>query len=181
MCAYYTEHLLKKHELARIGTRLPASSSALATFAGTSDHRRLLEATGPYSPAAASVAAIGDDLAVRVFAGAADPIELPRSPAGGAPSPGQTALVSMIMLRNPDPGTARQIASRAAPSKKEAKASPVQVELVIWADRGGRRHVADPSQGVKAWAKSDLISWGCSVWPSAPSPVPSAAVACTAS
>ena len=55
--AYYTEHLLKKHELARIGTGLPASSSALATFAGTSDPRRLLAATAPYSPAAASVAA----------------------------------------------------------------------------------------------------------------------------
>jgi hypothetical protein len=89
--------------------------------------------------------------------------------------------MSMIVLRYPDPGTAKQIASRAAPkSKKEAQASPVQVELVIRADRAGRRHVADPSQGVKAWAKSDLISWGCSVWPSVPSPVPSAAVACTA-
>lgn len=30
--AYYTEHLLKKDELARIGTRLPASSSALVTL-----------------------------------------------------------------------------------------------------------------------------------------------------
>lgn len=107
------------------------------------------------------MAAIGDDLAARVFAGATDPIELPRSPAGGALPPDQTTLVSMIMLRYPDPGTARQIASRAArTSKKEADASPVQVELVIWADRGGRRHVADPSQGVQAWAKSDLISWG---------------------
>jgi len=159
--AYYTEHLLRKNELARIGTRLPASSSALATFAETSDPRRLLKATAPYSPAAASMAAIGDDLAARVFAGATDPIELPRSPAGGALPPSQTTPVSMIMLRYPDPATARQIASRAAPtSKKEADASPVQVELVIWADRDGRRHVADPSQGVKAWAKSDLISWG---------------------
>ena len=63
------------------------------------------------------------------------------------------------MVRYPDPGTARQIAARAAPkSKKEA--SPVQVELVIWAGRDGRRHVADPAQGVKAWATSDVISWG---------------------
>jgi hypothetical protein len=52
--AYYTEHLLKKHELARIGTRLLANSSALATFAETNDPRRLLEATAPYSPAAAT-------------------------------------------------------------------------------------------------------------------------------
>ena len=83
--AYYTEHLLRKDELTRIGARLPASSSALVTFAETRDPRSLLKA---------------------------------------------------------------------------AAASPVQVELVIWADSGGRRHVADPSQGVKAWAKADLISWG---------------------
>ena len=159
--ACYTEHLLSKDELARIGTRLPASSSALVTWAGTSEPRRLLKATAPYSPAAASVAAIGADLPARVFADTADPIELPRSPAEGALPSGQAAPVSMILLRYPDPGTARQIASRAAPkSKKEANATPVQVELVIWADRGGRRHVADPSQGAKAWAKSDVISWG---------------------
>jgi hypothetical protein len=67
----------------------------------------------------------------------------------------------MIMLRYPGTGTAKQIAAKAGPtSKKATAASPVQVELVIWADPGGRRHVADPSQGVKAWAKSDLISWG---------------------
>jgi len=157
--AYYTEHLLRKDELARIGSHLPASSSALVTFARTRDPRSLLKATAAHAPATASVAAIGDDLAVRAFAGATDPIELPRSPGGGAISPSQTAPTSMIMLRYPSTGTARQVASQAAPSSKKA-ASPVQVELVIWADPGGRRHVADPSQGVKAWAKSDLVSWG---------------------
>ena len=61
--------------------------------------------------------------------------------------------VSMILVRYPDPGTARQVASRAAPESKKA-ASPVQVELVIRAGRDGRRHVADPAQGVKAWARA---------------------------
>lgn len=159
--AYYTEHLLTKDELASIGTGFPASSSALVTWAATIDPRRLLAATVPCSPAAASVAAIGEDLAARVFAGAAGPVELPRGLAGGALPPGQATLVSMIMLRYPGPGTARQIASRAAPKpKKEAEASPVQVELVIWADRGGRRHAADPAQGAKAWAESNVVSWG---------------------
>jgi hypothetical protein len=159
--AYYTEHLLRKDELARIGGRLPASSSALATFAETRDPRSLLKTTAAYAPTAASVAAIGDGLTARVFAGAADPIELPHSHPGDALSPSQAAPVSMILLRYPDPGTARQVASRAAPkSKKDAASGPVQVELVIWADRGGRRHVVDPSQGVAAWAKSDLVSWG---------------------
>jgi hypothetical protein len=73
--------------------------------------------------------------------------------------PGQTAPTSMILLRYPDPGTARQVAAKEAPPSKKA-AGPVQVELVIWVGRDGRRHVADPSQGVKAWAKSDLVSWG---------------------
>jgi len=75
--AYYVEHLARKNELTRIGAQLPASSSALATFAETRDPRSLLKTTAAYSPTAASVAAIGDDLAARVFAGAADPIELP--------------------------------------------------------------------------------------------------------
>jgi len=159
--AYYTEHLLRKDELARIGARLPANSSALVTFAETRDPRSLLKATAAHAPATASVAAIRDDLGARVFAGANDPIEVSRSSGQGAIPLSQSAPTSMIMLRYPGTGTAKQVAARAAPtSKKAAAASPVQVELVIWADRGGRRHVADPSQGMKAWAKSDLISWG---------------------
>jgi membrane associated rhomboid family serine protease len=159
--AYYTEHLLRKDELARIGAQLPASSSALVTFAKSSDPRSLLKATADHAPAAASVAAVDDDLGARVFAGPTDPIEVSRSPGGGVIPPGRTAPTSMIMLRYPSTGTAKQVAAKAAPtSKKAAAASPVQVELVIWADSNGRRHVADPSQGVKAWAKADLISWG---------------------
>ena len=159
--AYYTEHLLRKDELARIGARLPANSSALVIFAESSDPRSLLKAAAAHAPVTASVAAVGDDLGARVFAGATDPIEVSRSPGGGVIPPGQTAPTSMIMLRYPGTGTAKQIAAKAAPtSKKAAAASPVQVELVIWADPGGRRHVADPSQGVKAWAKADLVSWG---------------------
>jgi hypothetical protein len=159
--AYYTEHLLRKDELARIGARLPANSSALVIFAESSDPRSLLKATAAHAPATASVAAVDDDLGARVFAGATDPIEVSRSTGGGAILPGQTAPTSMIMLRYPSTATAKQVAAKAAPtSKKAAAASPVQVELVVWADPSGRRHVADPSQGVKAWAKSDLVSWG---------------------
>jgi len=159
--AYYTEHLLRKDELTRIGSRLPANSSALVIFAESSDPRSLLKATAAHASATASVAAVDDDLGARVFAGATDPIEVSRSSGGGVIPPGQTAPASMIMFRYPSADTAKQIAAKAAPtSKKAAAASPVQVELVIWADSGGRRHVADPSQGVKAWAKSDLISWG---------------------
>ena len=157
--AYYTEHLLRKDQLVRIGARLPANSSALITFAETTDPRSLLTAAAAHGPVTASAAGIGDDLTARVFAGATDPIEMPSRPEGAAITPSQATPTSMILLRYPDPGTAGQVASRAAASSKKAAGS-VQVELVIWADSGGRRHVADPSQGVKAWAKSDLISWG---------------------
>ena len=157
--AYYTEHLLRKDELTRIGARLPASSSALLAFAAMTYPRRLLKATAAQGLATASVAGIGDDLTAGVFAGAADPIELPPGPEGATITPGQTAPLSMILLRYPDPGTAGEVAAKAAPPSKKA-AGPVQVELVIRIDRNGRRHVADPSQGVKAWAKADLVSWG---------------------
>src|SRR5262249_15292056 len=66
--AYYTEHLLRKNELARIGAQLPASSSALVIFAETRDPGSLLKATTAQSPATASLAAIGSDLAARGFA-----------------------------------------------------------------------------------------------------------------
>ena len=36
---------------------------------------------------------------------------------------------------------------------------PLQVELVLHADRDGRRHVADPTLGVAATARSSLIGW----------------------
>src|SRR5215469_8299231 len=110
--AYYTEHLLRKDELARIGTRLPASSSALLTFAETTDPRSLLKATAAHAPATASVAAVDDDLGALVFAGATDPNEVSRSPGGGVIPPGQTAPTSMILLRYPSTGTAKQVAAR---------------------------------------------------------------------
>lgn len=158
--AYYTEHLLRKDDLARIGARLPASSSALVTFARTADPRGLLKAAAAHGPATASVAGIGDDLAARVFAGTDFPVEVPHGAEGAAITPTQSALLSMIVLRYPDPGTAGQVAAKAAPTSKKA-AGPVQVEAVIRVDRDGRRHVVDPgSQGVKAYAMSDLVSWG---------------------
>ena len=43
--SYYGARYLTKSELARIGSRLPAESSALVMWAGTKDARRPLEAT----------------------------------------------------------------------------------------------------------------------------------------
>jgi uncharacterized membrane protein len=157
--AYYTEHLLKKDELARIGAQLPAGSSALFTVAETNDARGLLKAAAQHEPVTASVLDIGDDLTGRVFAGWIDPVEVPSRPVGDQTMPAGTVPLTMILARYPDPATARDVASRAASVAKES-ANAVQVELVVRVDRDGRRHVADPSQGVKAWAESDLVSWG---------------------
>ncbi|HEY7010478.1 MAG TPA: hypothetical protein VH395_16125 [Jatrophihabitantaceae bacterium] len=154
--AYYTEHLLRKDELARIGAHLPADSSALLTVAETPDPRGLLTAVAAHRPDTASVAGIGDDFTARVFAGVAEPVELPSRPEGAAVTTSEVAPTSMILVRYPDPGTAAEVAARVAPGTEKT----VQIEMVIRVDQDGRRHVADPSQGVKAWAKSDLISWG---------------------
>jgi hypothetical protein len=68
--------------LTRIGAQLPAGSSALVTFAETRDSRGLLKATVAHGPATASVAAIGEDLGARVFAGATDPSKSRAAPGG---------------------------------------------------------------------------------------------------
>jgi hypothetical protein len=157
--AFYAEHLLRRDELTRIGARLPAGSSALLTFATTSDPRGLVRAAAAHGPTTASVAGIGEDLEARVFAGGAEPVEMPVHAEASAVTPTGSAPTSLILMRYPDPGAARQVASQAAPSK-EQEAVPVQVELVIRDDGHGRRHVADPSQGVRAWARADVVSWG---------------------
>jgi hypothetical protein len=69
------------------------------------------------------------------------------------------ALLSMIVLRYSDPKAARQAASRIATDGAQAMNHP-EVELVIETDRSGRRHVTDPTHGVAAWARADIISWG---------------------
>ena len=147
--AYVSEHVLTKAELARIGKQLPAQSSALLLFTETSEPQRLLEATTSHAPSVASMAIIGDDLTTHVFADPSDHL-LPRD---------EKALLSMILLRYPDPHSARQVASRIAAGRTQGL-NPPDIELVIETDRSGHRHVTDPSHGAAAWARSDLLSWG---------------------
>lgn len=157
--AYYTEHLLRKDELVRVGARLPASSSVLFTVARTSNARGLLTAAGSHGPTTASAVAVDDQLGARAFVGATNPIEVPAHRDGATTISGEDAPTSMVLVRYPDAGAAKDVAAHATPPSKKT-AGPVQVELVIRVDRNGRRHVADPSQGVKAWANSDIVSWG---------------------
>jgi hypothetical protein len=155
---YALEHIPTKAQLARIGARLPVRTSALLTFAETSDPGGMLAAAAACAPVVASAAAIGEDLAAEVLTPITDS-QQPPHPAGRAGLPSQPALLSMIVFRYPGPGAARQVATRIAADNAQAKHLP-QVELVLSTDRSGRRHVADPSHGVAAMARSDVISWG---------------------
>jgi uncharacterized membrane protein len=151
---YFIRHLTKS-ELARIGTGLPAESSALAMWVGTKDARRVLEASATQKPSVASVAAIGADLTTQVFTGPTDPVDLPHASSNAMDD---KTVLNMVMLRYPKPATAKQMASH--PPAEEGAGLSLEVEMVIRSDADGHRHVSDPDLGVWARAKSTLRSWG---------------------
>jgi len=155
---YYSVHHVSEAELASIGTHMPANSSALIEFVETSDPRRLVASTAGHRPSAASAAVIAPALDATVFAGADNPLEVSHSSGSQVIAANETALMSMIVLRYPDVDTARQTAARIAKTKSGG-ANP-QIELIIKVDPNGHRHVTDPKFGPKAWAKSDIVSWG---------------------
>jgi uncharacterized membrane protein len=157
--AYVTEHLLAKDELSRIGRHLPAPSSALVLYARTSEPKRVLEASAPAGPTVGSVAVVGGDLSTDVYAGVVSPLEVSHRAPGAPPSIDQASLTSMVLLRYPDPKAASRVAAEGAQHPATGR-HRLQTELVVATDAGGRRHVADPSHGVWAMAKSDIISWG---------------------
>lgn len=158
--AYYTEHLLKKDELRRIGGQLPGDSSAIAAFAAAGDARQLLAATAACEPAQASVAAIGLDLSAKVLAGAVMPVESSSAPPGGGQLPAHRgSALSMLLLRYRGEGTARRELARNHAGHRE-DGQQVETELIFEAPDKGRLKVSDPTQGTWTFAKSDLVSWG---------------------
>ena len=157
--AYFSEHVLRKSELARIGAGLGPGTSALIITAETSDPQNLLGASAAYAPSAASVAVIAPDLTARVFSGSEAAIELPHDAPGAAIAVDQASLLRMLLLRYPDPKTAGKVAAsvtKAAPTGGRS----LQVELVIENDGDGHRHVTAPASGTAAMARSDVVSWG---------------------
>ena len=64
---YYSEHLLTKDELKRLGSRLPAGSSAIFAWLRTADPRRILSSAASFQPVTASVAAVTADLSAQVY------------------------------------------------------------------------------------------------------------------
>lgn len=157
--AYLFEHLLTKSELARLGQRLAADSSALLTYARTSDAKRFLEASASASPTKGSVATVDADLGARVYAGTGAAVGLPHGASHRRATANQTRALSMILCRYPELKAATQVAKNLPRAKTSARGAP-RVELVIETEHDGRRRVTDPTHGTAAMARSDVKSWG---------------------
>ena len=140
--AYYTEHLLTKDELKRIGGRLPGNSSAIVAFVRGTDPRRVLSATASFEPATASAAAIGADLSAQAYSGASNPLETSATPAGAAPTAAtdQAVELSMLVVRFVGEHAARQALGNSGSARHQDQKAP-QVELVIETNEHGRRRV----------------------------------------
>jgi uncharacterized membrane protein len=151
--AYFTEHVLSKSELKRIGENMGPDTSALAIWAEAADAERQLSATAQLKPATASVAVIADDLSAKVFAGATTQ----SSTTGTDESPqATTSMLSMLLFRYPAEHAARAVL-KASPT---AGGDAPQVELVFESEKSGKRRVVSPATGVAGMAKSDVVSWG---------------------
>jgi len=158
--AYYTEHLLTKNELKRIGGRLPGDTSAIVAFVQGADPRRVLSSAASCEPATASAAAIAADLSARAYSGASNPLETSAAPAGAAPeAANQATELSMLLVRFTGEHAARQALGKSGAAKDQDHKAP-QAELVIETNEHGRRRVIDPTTGAAAYSKSDTISWG---------------------
>ena len=140
---YYFEHRLTKDELKRIGSRLPAESSAIVAWLRAADPRRILSSAASFKPATASVAAVMPDLSAQVYSEASAHAE-------------HDAALSMLLVRFAGEHAARQaLGESGSKDQKEP-----WVELFIEANEHGRRRVVAPKTGTAAFAKSDIVGWG---------------------
>jgi uncharacterized membrane protein len=153
--AYFTEHLLSKNQLTRIGERVGPDRSALTVWAEAADAERLLAATARLQPTTASVAAIADDLSATVFAGPGSLVESSSTGLGGG-QPSSTSVLTMLFLRYPG----ERGAKAALEAARTAGGGGPAVELVFESDRRGKRRVSSPTTGVAAMSRSDIVSWG---------------------
>ena len=153
--AYYTEHVLTKDELTRIGQSIPPGSSALALYLQTSDPDRVLSQVATVNPTTASIAAISADLSTQVRGGSSD--------SSGAAVKG--VRLAMLLVRYDGEKAAhdalrQEIAASAKPAPKGTAARQPQIELLIETDAHGGRRVVDPKTGARATSRSDVVSWG---------------------
>jgi uncharacterized membrane protein len=155
--AYLSEHLLTKTDLKRLGSRLPADSSALLLFVhGTADAKTILSEVAALDPGPASVVSVDTGLSATATCGASFPLAVESS--GSMRSSNVSTLVNMLVFRYPGADTAKEVALEAA--KASDRAVAVEPELVLRCESTGKYHVASPKQGVGAMSLSDVISWG---------------------
>ena len=157
--AYLTEHLATKDELKQIGAKLPPDSSAIAIFIQGADPQPLLSTVAPVQAVTASIAAIDSDLSAEVFADDAHPVET--SSTGAAPATraaNETTLLSMLLVRFPGEHGGKALA--ASTNTKHPDPRAPQVELLVEANKDGRRRVVDPTTGSAAFSKAQLVGWG---------------------
>jgi uncharacterized membrane protein len=139
-------HHVTGRQLERLGKQLPASSSALLTFTESRDVQGVPTAAAGQQPSTVSVAAISDDLGVRIVTEPEDDRAVGDS----------TRRLRMLLLRYPDIAAARRVAAKVASDREDGP----RVELVIETDASGRRRVTDPTLGVHAVAAYDVRMWG---------------------
>ncbi|SIN75172.1 hypothetical protein SAMN05443544_0824 [Agromyces cerinus subsp. cerinus] len=162
--AYLFEHLLTKDELERIGTALPAESSAIVAFVRGTDPERVLAWASSSQPTGVSVAALTASLSVRLYGGAAqrsDAVTAGSAEGATTPigaSPGITAL-SMLLVRFSGEHGARKALAGSVSAKHPDPSTP-KVELFIEANGHGRRRVIDPTNGSSALSGPDALVWG---------------------
>ena len=142
--AYYSEHLLTKDELKRIGGRLPVDSSAIVAFVRAADPRRLLSSAASSEPTTASVAEITPDLSAQVHNGATHPEEA---------SATQDAALEMLMVRYTGEHAAKKALAESGSEKHKDKKEP-EVELFVEANEHGRLRVIEPKTGTAAFSKN---------------------------
>jgi hypothetical protein len=143
---YYGVHHLDKAQLTRVGSKLPADSSALVAFVATNDAARAIAATDAHQPSVTSIAMIDRDLTARQLGGVEHP-------------PAASEALNMIMLRYPDPDAARKVAKKMTAHGK-GQTSPFEVDSLITCDADGKGHVVDPTFGVAGFTPSDAVGWG---------------------
>lgn len=157
--AYFVEHNLSKHSLAKAGAQLPADSSALGVFLRSGDAMTMLQSTDAFGPTTASVAAIASDLSARVWVGAPNPVEHTPSTKAADPLTEGATLASLVFLRFPGRRTAHKVWAEVTGGKVDKEAA-IKAELIVAVDSRSRLHVDSPSQGSRAVARSDVVTWG---------------------
>ena len=157
--AFYSEHTVSKTSLTRVGQQLPADSSAVGFFVRSGDAETMLRSTAAYGPAAASAAEIAADLSARVWRGTSNPVEQAAPPNSSRSSVDSATLVSMVLLRFKGRDTAQGMWEKVTGGKTDKNAS-IQTNVIVAVDADRKLHVDNPTQGIRATARGDIVGWG---------------------